>query len=89
MRLPSIQLTAAQIASLGRLPPQLRLDRDVVAIHGTPRSDLEYPLEDVVEGRLLPAAADRLGPRLGELSAAVVLVDTPIRPASCARGKTC
>jgi predicted phosphodiesterase len=67
------QLTAAQIASLGRLPPQLRLDLDVLAIHGTPRSDLEYLLEDVVEGRLLPAAADPLGPRLGELSAAVVL----------------
>lgn len=67
------QLTAAQIASLGRLPPQLRLDLDVLAIHGTPRSDLEYLLEDVVEGRLFLAAADRLGPRLGEPSAAVIL----------------
>jgi hypothetical protein len=54
------QLTAAQIASLGRLPPQLRLDLDVLAIHGTPRCDLEYLFKDVVEGRLLPAAADRI-----------------------------
>jgi predicted phosphodiesterase len=67
------QLTPAQIASLARLPPQLRLNHDVLAVHGTPRSDLEYLLEDVVAGRLLPAAADRLGPRLGGLGAAVVL----------------
>jgi predicted phosphodiesterase len=67
------QLTAAQIASLACPPPQLRLDLDVLAVHGTPRSDLEYLLKDVVEGRLLPAAVDRLGPRLGGLLAAVVV----------------
>ena len=67
------QLTPAQIASLGRLPPERRLDLDVLAVHGRPSSDVEYLLEDVADGRLLPATADRLDPRLGGSSAAVVL----------------
>ena len=67
------QLTPAQIASLGRLPPELRLDLDILAVHGRPSSDVEYLLEDVADGRLLPATADRLDPRLGGSSAAVVL----------------
>jgi diadenosine tetraphosphatase ApaH/serine/threonine PP2A family protein phosphatase len=67
------RLTAAQLASLGRLPARLRLNTEVLAVHGTPNSDVAYLLEDVVEGRLVPAAADRLDPRLGEPGAAVVL----------------
>src|SRR5262245_53452123 len=59
------RLTAAQRASLACLPAQLRLTAEVLAIHGTPNSDVDYLLEDVVEGRLVPAAADRVGSRLG------------------------
>ena len=74
------RLTAAQLASLGRLPGRLRLNSDVLAVHGTPNSDVAYLLEDVVEGRLVPAAADRLDPRLGEPGATIVLCGHSHRP---------
>ena len=42
-------------------------------MHGSPRSDVEYLLEDVRAGRLSPTDPVRLRQRLGEVSAGVVL----------------
>src|SRR5215510_11154253 len=67
------RLTATQIASLEGLPPRLDLAPDILAVHGTPRSDVEYLIEDVVAGRLAPAAPAQLCRRLDGASRSVVL----------------
>lgn len=66
-------LTDAQRAALGALPPTLRLDGDVLAVHGTPAEDTTYLLEDKVDGRLALATPGTLAVRLGSVSASVVL----------------
>jgi len=67
------RLTSAQIAALAALPPRLKLGSEIVAIHGSPRSNVEYLLEDVVDGRLWPTDPGRLRERLGATTAAVLL----------------
>ena len=67
------RLTATQIESLRALPPRLHLGDDIVAVHGTPHSDVEYLIEDVVAGRLAPAAPAQLRQRLDGLDRAVIL----------------
>jgi predicted phosphodiesterase len=67
------RLTAAEIAELGRLPPRLQLSTAIVAVHGSARSDVEYLLEDVSDGRLSATDPARLRQRLGDVSAGVVL----------------
>ena len=59
-------LSAEQRRSLGLLPATLQLDNDVFAVHGTPDSDVDYLLEEAVEGRLSLVTAATLGQRLGE-----------------------
>ena len=66
-------LDAAARAALGALPPTLRLDGDVLAVHGTPASDAEYLLEELVDGRLARATAATVGRRLGDAAASLVL----------------
>lgn len=66
-------LTPHQRALLGRLPSSLELDGDVLAVHGTPASDSEYLLEDLVDGRLALATASTLERRLAGVSASLIL----------------
>lgn len=66
-------LTAAQRSTLTGLPAELRLD-DVLAVHGRPGGDDNGCLfEDVVDGRLLPAAKDEVARRVGDTTATLVL----------------
>jgi predicted phosphodiesterase len=66
------RLTAAEIAELGRLPPRLQLMTEIVAVHGSPRSDVEYLLEVVSDGRLSASDPARLRERLGDVSGVVL-----------------
>jgi len=56
-------LTAVQLDWIRALPPRLRLD-DVLLCHGTPGSDLDYLLEDLVPPGLVPAEAAAVSARL-------------------------
>jgi putative phosphoesterase len=67
------RLTAAEIAELGRLPPHLQLMTEILAVHGSPRSDVEYLLEEVSDGRLSASDPARVRQRLGDLTGGVVL----------------
>ncbi len=66
-------LTDAQRGALGALPASLRPADGVLAVHGTPASDVRYLLEDKIDGRLALVTADTLGERLGSASAELVL----------------
>jgi putative phosphoesterase len=66
-------LTVAQRASLGSLPQTITLADEVLAVHGTPRSDVEYLLEEKVDGRLSLATPATVATRLAGASATVVL----------------
>jgi predicted phosphodiesterase len=66
-------LSAAQIDRLGTLPTTVRLDHDVLLVHGTPERDVDYLLEDPVDGRLALATTDVLGERLRDAGASLVL----------------
>jgi predicted phosphodiesterase len=67
------RLTAAQVGALGALPPRIDLGDGVVGVHGTPRDDNEYLLEDIIDGRLAPAPPAAVVDRLGTLQAGLVL----------------
>jgi len=66
-------LTGTQRAGLGALPATLSLDGDVLAVHGTPDSDTDYLLEQVVDGRLALAPAALVRQRLGRHRASLIL----------------
>jgi predicted phosphodiesterase len=66
-------LTEPQRLSLGALPPSLEVADGVLAVHGSPRSDVEYLLEDKVDGRLARLTADAIAERLGDVSAELIL----------------
>jgi predicted phosphodiesterase len=67
------RLTPMQIASLLALPGRLDLGSEILAVHGRPNSDVEYLLEAVVAGRLVPCAPHELNQRLGGIGRSVVL----------------
>jgi predicted phosphodiesterase len=67
------RLMAAQVQALGALPPRIDLGDGLVGVHGTPRNDTAYLLEDVADGRLVPAGPGRVLERLGSLRASIVL----------------
>lgn len=66
-------LSSAQREALGRLPPSLTLQPDMLAVHGTRESDTAYLLEDAVGGRLALATGPTLGRRLGNTDASLIL----------------
>ena len=66
-------LSAMQRRSLGALPGTLQLDDGVYAVHGTPDSDVDYLLEEAVDGRLCLVTAATLGRRLGDRSESLIL----------------
>lgn len=73
----SVQLTrealsAAAIERLGSLPPRIELEGQVLAIHGTPRSDEAYLLEERIDGRLVPVTTGMLDARLENESATLI-----------------
>lgn len=62
-----------QIAWFEGLPVQLRLSPEVLMVHGTPRSDVEYWLETVEPTGLRPATEAEIRERADGVDAAVVL----------------
>jgi putative phosphoesterase len=66
-------LTTEQRASLGALPFSLTVGDRILAVHGTPASDVEYLLEEKVDGRLSLATQAMLSARLADVSADVIL----------------
>ena len=58
---------------LGELPATLRLDPDILAVHGRADDDNSYLLEDIEQGRLVRASADTVAQRLCRTDAALVL----------------
>ena len=66
-------LTERQRMSLGALPASVDVADGVLAIHGSPRSDVEYLLETKVDGRLALVTADTIAERLGDVRAQLIL----------------
>ena len=66
-------LSERQRLALGGLPASLDVGDGVLAVHGTPTSDVEYLLETKVDGRLSLVNADTLAERLGDVSAELIL----------------
>ena len=58
---------------LRELPATLRLDSEILAVHGRADDDNCYLLEDIEQGRLVRAAAGAIAKRLGGTDAALVL----------------
>jgi len=58
---------------LRELPATLRLDSEILAVHGRADDDNCYLLEDIEQGRLVRAAAGAITERLGGTDAALVL----------------
>jgi predicted phosphodiesterase len=67
------QLDETQRRWLGGLPPTLRLDPGILAVHGRPDDDNSYLLEDIEQGRLVRASAATIAQRLGRTDAMLVL----------------
>ena len=67
------RLTPAQVAALGALPPLLDLGNGATALHGTKQNDNAYLLEDVRDGRLVPARPGTIAERLGGVAGSLVL----------------
>jgi predicted phosphodiesterase len=66
-------LTPRQRASLGALPLSLTIGDGILAVHGTPASDVDYLLEDKVDGRLSLATQATLSARLQAVSADLII----------------
>jgi predicted phosphodiesterase len=66
-------LTAAQLAWLGQLRPSAETQGDILLCHGSPRSDVEYLLEQVDAGHVYLASAPTIAQRLGNVTAPVVV----------------
>lgn len=66
------QLGAAELDWLASLPPQVRLNPEVLLCHGTPRSDHEYFLESVMPQGVRLATPDEVDARLDGATAALI-----------------
>lgn len=67
------RLTESQRAALGALPATLRVDTDILAVHGTPSTDTEYLLQQKIDGRLVLADQALIARRLGDERASLIL----------------
>jgi predicted phosphodiesterase len=67
-------LTPDQRAALHALPATLQIAPDVLAVHGTPTDDSTYLLEEIQDGRLVPAARDTVASRLGDAAGNAVVL---------------
>ena len=66
-------LTAAQRTALGALPATIQLEPEILAVHGTPASDVAYLLEEKISDRLSLVTKETLAARLGPTTAGLVL----------------
>ncbi len=66
-------LTAEQLAELGALPATIQIDAGILAVHGTPSSDVAYLLEEKVGDRLSLVTKETLAERLGATTTGLVL----------------
>jgi predicted phosphodiesterase len=66
-------LTPAHLAWFGSLPQTIRLTADVMLVHGTPDSDLDYFLETVTPEGLRRATPTEIEDRAGACDARVIL----------------
>jgi putative phosphoesterase len=62
-----------QLRWLHSLPDQLELEREVLLLHGTPASDLDYFLHQVSENGVQPAAQELVRARAGNCPARLIL----------------
>jgi predicted phosphodiesterase len=62
-----------QLAWIAGLPETLRLNDDVLLVHGTPASDLVYLLETVTETGCRAATPEEVAGRVGDTDASLVL----------------
>lgn len=67
------QLRPDQLHWLAALPATLRLQGDVLMVHGTPDSDSAYFLENVIGNGLQAATVAEVKARAGDVDAAVIL----------------
>jgi predicted phosphodiesterase len=67
------EINEAQRRWLEELPATLRLDGNILAVHGRADDDNSYLLEDIERGRLVRADAAAIAQRLGRTDAALVL----------------
>ncbi|MDO9708957.1 metallophosphoesterase family protein [Paracraurococcus lichenis] len=67
------QLGPAQAAWLGALPPQREPLPGLLAFHARPEDDNAYLLEEVADGRMVPATAETVAARLGPTEASLIL----------------
>lgn len=72
-RFAAAALTAAQKGWLASLPETRRVGDDILLVHGTPASDLEYFLETVDAAGVRAAAPDEIGARAGDTPARLIL----------------
>jgi predicted phosphodiesterase len=72
-RFARAELDAEAAAWLGGLPMRLAPAPGVLAFHACPDDDNAYLLEEVRDGRLVPAAAATVAARLGAVEAGLVL----------------
>ncbi|PVX75607.1 metallophosphoesterase family protein [Paraburkholderia unamae] len=66
-------LSAAQLAWVRDLPATLRLDDDVLLVHGTPQDDLSYFLETVMASGCRTATHDEVRRRAADAEATLIL----------------
>lgn len=66
-------LTATHKAWFASLPETLRVGDDILLVHGTPASDLDYFLETVDAAGVRPASPDEIEARAGDAPARLIL----------------
>ena len=62
-----------QLDWLASLPSTLRLSDDILLVHGTPNSDLQYFLETVTEAGVRPATLEEVEERAGTADVPLIL----------------
>lgn len=67
------QLSTRHLEWLATLPATQTLEGEIFLCHGSPRSDLEYLLEDVRDDRVHLSPADHIQRRLGGVNASLIL----------------
>jgi predicted phosphodiesterase len=72
---------SAQRTWLTLLPPALVVGDGVLAFHARPGDDDAYLLEDVADGRLVPAGTETVAERLGTIGGSVILTGHSHLPA--------
>ncbi|MEP6546821.1 MAG: metallophosphoesterase family protein [Gammaproteobacteria bacterium] len=65
-------LNDAQRGWISALPPVLRLTEDVFLCHATPQNDADCYLEDIIDGKLVPAALESIEERTGTCDASLI-----------------